>query len=82
MVFKGAHFRHRPALSIEQLALLLTTLICVLTLFVEGCSPIALSLEHNIDIPPAYSAAEPTEAGAAPVQRYWHGQTGYLSTWR
>jgi len=70
MLFKGAHFRHRPALPMGRLALPLTTLICVLTLFVEGCSPIALSLEHNIAIPPAYSSAEPTEAGAAPVQRY------------
>jgi len=53
-----------------RLALPLTTLICVLTLFVEGCSPIALSVEHKINIPPAFSSAEPTEAGTAPVQRY------------
>ena len=70
MLFMSDHFRHRPALPMGQLALLLTTLICVLILFVEGCSPIALSVEHNIDIPLAYSSAEPTEAGVAPLERY------------
>ena len=54
----------------RQLSLPLTLLICVLTLCVVGCSPAALSLEHKIDVPPAYNFAAPSEAGVTPAQSY------------
>jgi hypothetical protein len=78
-IFKGSKvnvclraliLRHGPGLSVSRLSLLVTTLMYGLTLFVAGCSPVALSLEHKIEIPPAYSSPEPTEAGVSPVQRY------------
>ncbi len=66
----GVRVRQRPAPAGDQLSLLLTTLAYFLLLSVAGCSTVALSLEHKIEVPAAYSSPAPTEAGVSPMQRY------------
>lgn len=63
----------------RRLFLLLAAIIQVVILSLEGCSHIALTLEHTVLIPSAYSSADRTEAGESPAQRY---RDAYERGWR